>query len=66
MASPSVTSPWRLFTPDEAAPILRMSRATIYRQLAEGLPHHNIRGVGVRFTAEDIDLILRQSERGRR
>lgn len=57
---------WQLFTPDEVAPIVRMSRATLYRRAAEGLPHHNIHGAGLMFTSADIDLILAQAERGRR
>lgn len=66
MTPPGHQDRWRLYTPEEAVPILHMSKATIYRRVAGGLPHHRIGGLGVMFTAEDIDLILAQSAKGRR
>lgn len=49
----------RVFTVEEAADELRMSRATLYRLVKEmKVPHRKIAGTGVRFTQDDIDKIL--------
>lgn len=46
-------------TPEEAAVILDVSRATIYRRIREGkLPHH-----GYRFTAADLNKLLTEPYR---
>lgn len=49
----------QVFTVEEAAEQLRMSRATLYRLVGEGkVPHRKIHGTGVRLTGSDIDQIL--------
>lgn len=57
---------WRLYSVEEAVEILGKSRATLYRLIKTGLPHHNVRGTGVCFTSEDFDKILADSARGQR
>ena len=49
-----------VFIPEEAASILRLSKATIYRRIREGKVPHRVlgEGVGVRFTADDLREIL--------
>lgn len=49
----------RVFTVEEAAEQLAMSRATLYRLVKQmKVPHRRIHGTGVRFSAEDIDEIV--------
>jgi excisionase family DNA binding protein len=53
-----------LYTVAEAAPQLRMSRATLYRLVKEGkVPHRKIKGVGVGFTPDDLAAILEDAHR---
>lgn len=54
-----------VFTVAEAAQLLRISEATVYRLAAAGdIPHRKIRGTGIRFTGADIDKILADALRG--
>lgn len=54
-----------VFTVAEAAKLLRISEATVYRLASEGkVPHRKIRGTGIRFTGTDIDEILAAAARG--
>lgn len=54
-----------VFTPEEAADILRISRATLYRRVREGKVDHRMLGdgVGVRFSAKDLEKILKDGYR---
>lgn len=56
---------WELLTPEEAAVILRVSRATMYRRLAgkRPWPHHLIQGRKL-ISAGDMDAILAKRARG--
>lgn len=59
-------SPTRLvFSPEEAAEMLGMSRAKLYELVKEQLvPYRRIKGTaGVRFTQADIDAILETAYR---
>lgn len=56
--------PGRVFTVEEAAEELRISRPTLYRLVKEmKVPHRKILGTGVRFTQSDIDEILERAHR---
>lgn len=55
---------WRLYSVEEAMAILRVSRATLYRRVKAGMPHHNIDGLGVKFTDDDFTKIFEKSARG--
>lgn len=54
-----------VFTPEEAASILRVSRASLYRRIrAKKIPHRTLGdGTGYRFTGEDLREILAESYR---
>lgn len=53
-----------LYTVEEAAPILRMSRSGLYRAIRNGRVTHTINPAGrIRLTPEDIEATL---EAGRR
>lgn len=54
----------QLFTVQEAADQLRMSRASLYRLVKlEKVPHRKIKGIGVSFTPEDIRAIVEDAHR---
>lgn len=49
----------RVFTVEEAAEQLGISKATLYRLVKERkVQHRKIHGTGIRFTQADIDKIL--------
>lgn len=53
-----------LFDVEEAARQLRMSRASLYRLVKQGkVPHRKIKGVGVHFTAGDLETIVAEAHR---
>lgn len=53
-----------LFTVQEAASQLRMSRASLYRLVNEGkVPHRKLKGIGVSFTPDDIAAIVEDAHR---
>lgn len=70
----TVSAPPRaLFSLEEAAQMLDISRTTLYRLTSDRdrhgrpqkpLPHHNIAGTGRHFTQGDIDAILAAFQRG--
>jgi excisionase family DNA binding protein len=54
----------QLFTVDEAADLLRVSRRHLY-QLARDrkVPHRKVKGMSIRFSQADIEAILTDSFR---
>ena len=54
---------FKCLTLSEAAAILRVSKATIARMIADGAPHHRIRGRIV-LTSSDLDRLLARTARG--
>lgn len=53
-----------LYTVEEAAKQLRMSRASLYRLVKlEKVPHRKIKGIGVHFTPQDLADILEAAHR---
>ena len=54
---------FKCMTLAEAAAALRVSRATVARMIADGAPHHRIRGRIV-LTPSDLDRLLARTARG--
>lgn len=55
----------QLYRPEEAAEILRISRATIYKLLKEdAIPYRQLPNAGARFTRDDLLAILEGARRG--
>lgn len=53
-----------LYTVQEAADQLRMSRASLYRLVKQGkAPHRRIKGIGVSFTPDDLQAIVDDAHR---
>lgn len=57
-------APGSLFTVEEALPILRLGRSTLYELVRKRkVPHRKIHGRGVYFTADDLQQIIDDAAR---
>lgn len=66
MHSPShpITAPRQVFTVEEAAETLRLSKSKVYQLVADGkIPHRKLDGTRIVLTQDDVDQILANSYR---